>query len=345
MKQFAQLNFDVIKARPLFLPRRLVSYVLFEGRPLFSRARWVNWLVFNQLKMAKSLPLKSKVEKPIFILGMGRSGTTIMGNIFFLHPYVGLLHEPKALWNSIFPKEDLLGNYSQDPAYYRLDQRMVTPEVKRSAHRIYTFYLTLTGTRRVVDKSPDFVFRVPFLREIFPDAKFIFLIRDGRDTIRSVSSWSRQHDQHNHNDMHFWWGAHKRKWKLLLEQIVPQDDLLRGNQNEISTFTRDMDMAAVEWICSTREGIRHMQTMSEMLYQLNYNDLVRYPEKNIKDLLDFCELPYDNTMIEYSKKALAPLPPKKEAVTLHPAIFQPFVDTMQAIGYSTDQLQVLSINR
>ena len=345
MGQFAQLNWDVIKTRPLLLPRRALSYVLFEGRPLFARARWLNLLVFGQLSIAKGLALKSRVVKPIYILGMGRSGTTVLGNIFFLHPHVGLLHEPRALWHSIFANEDVIGSYSDGPAYYRLDETMATPTIKRSAHRIYTSYLRLTGARRVVDKSPEFVFRLPFLREIFPDAKFIFLVRNGMDTIRSVSSWARSHNRHNRNGMHYWWGAHRRKWKLLVEQVVGNDDLLGPLTEDISMLERDIDMAAVEWICTSREGLHHMQTMPETIFQLNYDALVRNPESRMRALLEFCELPADDAMLEYASNSLAPLPQKEEAATIHPVLLQPFVATMQSLGYSTSQLRMMDTNR
>src|SRR5690606_40375856 len=49
-----------------------------EGRPLTTRGRWINPLVFGLYRMAQRLPLGRPVREPAFILGMGRSGTTIL---------------------------------------------------------------------------------------------------------------------------------------------------------------------------------------------------------------------------------------------------------------------------
>jgi hypothetical protein len=46
------------------------------------------------------------------------------------------------------------------------------------------------GSLRIVDKNPKHVYRFPFLRAVFPDAKFIFLVRDGRSNIASlIEGW------------------------------------------------------------------------------------------------------------------------------------------------------------
>jgi hypothetical protein len=45
-------------------------------------------------------------------------------------------------------------------------------------------------TYRIVDKTPPNIFRVDFLAKLYPDAKFIYLTRDGKDNINSlISAW------------------------------------------------------------------------------------------------------------------------------------------------------------
>jgi len=98
----AQIDKEYISMRPWKLFSRLVSYALFEGRPLTTRGRWINPLIFSLFKIEKKLPQIKKVERPIFILGTGRSGTTVLGIVFSMHNQVGFLNEPKALWHEIF---------------------------------------------------------------------------------------------------------------------------------------------------------------------------------------------------------------------------------------------------
>ncbi len=329
----AQLDPDVIKMRPLLVPRRLVSYGLFEGRPLTTKGQWINPLLFAQFGLVRHLPAIRKVKKPIYILGTGRSGTTILGVLFHMHPGAGFLNEPKALWHAIYPDEDVIGSYSRGQAYYRLEAEAATLPVRRAAHRLFGYYLALSGASRVVDKYPEMIFRVPFLTSIFPDARLVFLVRDGLDTLRSIASWSGSHQVSQNAETHDWWGVNNRKWHLLLEQVVARDALLKDVLPEIAQFTRQEDMAAVEWIVTMREGKKWLEARPDQMHLVRYEELVREPQKTLQALLAFCELPDDPVMFEYARRNLS-LPPAKRPVHLHPAIQQPFDQTMQQMGYS-----------
>ena len=83
------------------VPVRLLSYALFEGRPVTTRGQWINPLVFGHFKIVKWMPQLQRVKSPIYIIGTGRSGTTILGVILSIHRQVGFLNEPKALWHAI----------------------------------------------------------------------------------------------------------------------------------------------------------------------------------------------------------------------------------------------------
>ena len=176
----AQINSDYIKTRPMKALTRLVSYALFEGRPVTTKGRWINPLVFSLLKMfaANNNRYKS-VEKPIFILGTGRSGTTILGIVLSMHREIGYLNEPKAIWHLIHPHEDIIGNYSRADAKYRLTAEDATYEMRQRASQMFGAYLTATRSKRLVDKYPELIFRIDFVRALFPDARFIFLARNG----------------------------------------------------------------------------------------------------------------------------------------------------------------------
>ena len=97
---------------------RIISYLFYEGRPLTTKGRWINPLVFFWYKIQKILPFSKKVSKPIFIIGTGRSGTTVLGLTLGIHEDVGFLNEPKALWSYLYPKDDIIGSYKKLPGEY-----------------------------------------------------------------------------------------------------------------------------------------------------------------------------------------------------------------------------------
>src|SRR5215472_13413392 len=51
---------------------------------------------------------------PVFIIGCGRSGTSILGELFAMHPQVEYLYEPNARWAAVHPVTDYLRQYSRD---------------------------------------------------------------------------------------------------------------------------------------------------------------------------------------------------------------------------------------
>lgn len=170
---------------------RLLNYLFFEGRPLTTRGRWINPLVFFLHRLHRYLPFARQVKTPIFILGIGRSATTILGVTLAKHDAVGFLIEPKAFWSYLYSDEDIVGNYNLNDARYRLSATDTNPEMIRKAHRILGNYLTLSRSHRIVDKYPELVLRLDFVRAIFPDAKF-FLHRNGIDTCCSIKAWSHR---------------------------------------------------------------------------------------------------------------------------------------------------------
>ena len=59
------------------------------------------------------------------------------------------------------------------------------PTLRELVDVVFRFYLKRTGKPRVGDKTPTYINIVPQLKTMYADAKFIHLIRDGRDVAMS----------------------------------------------------------------------------------------------------------------------------------------------------------------
>lgn len=328
----AQVDNTYIKIRPWKLWSRLVSYALFEGRPLTTRGRWINPLVFAHFALEKRLPAIKKVRSPTFILGTGRSGTTILGIVLSMHKQVGFLNEPKALWHSIYANEDLIGSYSRDAARYRLGAEDVTPAMRNSAYRIFGAYLAATFSNHVVDKYPELIFRVPFVKALFPDAKFLFLVRNGWDTCHSIDAWSGRLGEQINGEVHDWWGADRRKWHLLIEQVVSGHPDLAPHVAAMRDWTSQSDMAAVEWIVTMREGLELLKKYPGDVLRVDYEQLCQEPRAIMGQIGKFIGLGDDRAFFGYAESVLRPAG-QKAAFALSPLIEKPFLETMAALGY------------
>lgn len=87
----------------------------------------------------------------------------------------------------------------QDQEY--LDLRNVPPdELERWKHTFQTFLATLqikNPGKRIVLKSPTHTFRVPVLLDMFPNARFVYLVRDPFVVFPSmIKTWKRMHSYH-----------------------------------------------------------------------------------------------------------------------------------------------------
>lgn len=331
----AQINPNYIKTRPMKVLPRFISYALFEGRPVTTKGRWINPLVFSILKTVSTTKNRYKsIEKPIFILGTGRSGTTILGIVLSMHREVGYLNEPKAIWHVIYPHEDIIGNYSRGDAKYRLAAEDATGDMRQRAAQMFGAYLTVTGSKRIVDKYPELIFRVGFVRALFPDARFIFLARNGWDTCHSIANWSQRLGIQVNGEKHDWWGVNDRKWKLIAEQLVETDPAFAEIADEAKGFERHLDRAAIEWVVTMQEGLYLLQALPDCIHLVRFEDLTRETDKTLDALCSFCELPTDNTFREYARQTLHPVP-AREPFDLHPKVAPLFDEMMEKLRYNS----------
>ena len=328
----AQLDADYIRARPTKALTRLLSYALFEGRPVTTRGQWINPLVFAHFALEKRIPQFKSVRRPIFIVGTGRSGTTILGKILSLHRNVGFLNEPKALWHAIYPHEDIIGSYDRGAAAYRLGAEDASATVVRYAHRLFGAYLAAVGATRVIDKYPELIFRIPFVRSIFPDAQFIWIMRNGWDTIRSIDRWSDRLGETQDGEQHDWWGVNDRKWRLLVEQVATTHPELARKKAELRAIDRHVDRAALEWALTMQEGLRYVDQDDLPVYSVRYEILTEMPSETLDHLFTAVNLTADPAAVRYANQVLQKKPPKPH-VPLDATVRPLFEQTMEALRY------------
>ena len=302
----AELDGWMLRHRPGRSWARLVAYVLFEGRPVTTRGQLLNPLVFAQLGLWKRLPALARVRAPIFVLGSGRSGTTVLARLLARHREVGLLNEPKALWHAAFPRQDVIGSYARAPGRLLLDERDATQAVERAARRLYGACARLTGSARLVDKYPEMLFRVPFLRALFPDALFLVAERDGLAAAHSVARWSQRFGRTVRGVRHDWWGVADRKWRALCAEAVPREPDLAPQRAELAALTDERARAALEWLLNRRESARIAAARTPGLHVVRLEDFRRAPEPVLAGVLAACGLAPDEQLLAQARATLAP---------------------------------------
>jgi hypothetical protein len=125
-------------------------------------------------------------RRPVFLVGCPRSGTTLLFDLLRRHPgFASRAAEGHLIWDTY-----------QHPARNGWDSdRRTGEDVWPGETRfVHASVRRVAGSRPFLDKTPKNALRVPYLSALFPDARFVFLVRDGRATVASlIEGWSEGH--------------------------------------------------------------------------------------------------------------------------------------------------------
>lgn len=224
----------------------------------------------------------------LFMVGCPRSGTTLLRRLVDAHPSVAIPSSEQhwvAKWyergRGVTPEgtvaPDLLPNLLRYRKFARMGldrgelERAVAgsrpiPYAKFVA-RVFDLFAASVGKPLAGDKTPDNARRIARLHELWPRARFVQIVRDGRDVCLSVLGWDRA------------------------------EKLAEG----LPTWDEDPLVTAALWwedmvLCGREAGER----LGSALYrELRYEDLVGDPEAQCRALCGFLDLPYDPAMLRF----------------------------------------------
>jgi hypothetical protein len=119
-----------------------------------------------------------RLERPIFLIGCPRSGTSISAVLFARHPDVANVSEAGEIWDP--------HRYANPEADHHWTAADVTPDDTARLHSRFEFARRIRHRARFLNKHPRNSVRIEYLQAVFPDALFIHIIRDGRAVVRSM---------------------------------------------------------------------------------------------------------------------------------------------------------------
>jgi len=131
-------------------------------------------------------------RSPVFVIGTGRCGSTLLRKVLTSHPQLLVVaDECNDLWHPrLYPYADRV---IDAPAFHSSPRKFTEISLKNWPRyqpmliraKLARFALQHPGRRALVVKSPMLTFMCVRLLELFPLSRFIFLYRDGESTSRS----------------------------------------------------------------------------------------------------------------------------------------------------------------
>ncbi len=234
---------------------------------------------------------------PFFIVGSGRSGTTLLRSLLCRHSKI---HIPPETWFILdlikrVPRGRPLTEGQVHDAIeaiissYRWPDFQINPDLLRAnaatlvrptlVDIINLVYAELRETTkpRLGDKTPPYIQIVPELAELYPDAVFVHLIRDGRDVACSFL------------DIGFY-----------------------------DKGSRFYDGAAFEWTTAIRLGrMYHNSPYATRVLEVRYEQLVMQPERTLSNICSFLGENFESEMLERRGEPIW-IPPRERDI--HPKL-------------------------
>jgi sulfotransferase family protein len=214
-----------------------------------------------------------------FIVGRGRSGTTLLRSMLDSHPLLAIPNEShfvvpflkdrrlaqqpldiNAFWSAITERGRRFGQWGVPPdslkAALSEDAPTTVEDALRSTFRAYALW---RGKPRYGDKTPIHVLHIKLLSDRFPEARFIHMIRDGRDAALSYL--------------------------------------------DVDFGPNTLAEAAVYWRRFVRAGRAAGNRLSPSRYlEVRYEDLAANPREVLDRVSDFLDLRFDEAMLTYHER-------------------------------------------
>lgn len=214
---------------------------------------------FTQQTIDYLRPFANPSALPVFIVGMPRSGSTLVEQILSTHPQAYGAGELKYLNHLIqCPVRN-----QQTTVYYPENILQLSPETCRAIANQYVSYLRnfSSGAVRITDKMPHNFIAIGLIYALFPNAKIIHVQRNPMDTCLSCFT------------------------KLFTEGQLYSYDLA-----ELGQYYQCYSLIMNHW--------RRILPSGSWL-DVEYEVMVNHLEKEARRLIEFCDLPWEPACLAF----------------------------------------------
>ncbi len=281
---------------------------------------------------------------PIILIGTHRSGTSWLGQVLSSHSSLGYWKEPRYIWSwgNNYKPDDILTNAN------------ATPRIVSHIRQRFDKFVKNQGKERLLEKTPSNSLRLSFIRAVYPEAKILHIIRDGRSVFNSANEilntgYYRQEvlsrrllemfletptweipahlsriaetlkSKLTGRPLRFW-GPRPQGWREWIKNDSPNVILAKQWTATINQATRDSALIN-----------------SNNYYRFYYEELMTRPREIMSNIVDFAELSDTTDLINYVENTVEPTRQNKWRKLLNETTLEeirPYMEsTLSQLGY------------
>jgi hypothetical protein len=208
-------------------------------------------------------------DGPLFVVGMFRSGTSLLYALLNQHPQIALMYEgdlahlPSLFWLPTDTRKWLVkwNFWNGAVSRHKIDPHQIPPgisDLKTAVREAYIAYARQkTGATIWGCKSPTYFDEVSRLASTFPNARFVIIWRDLRSICRSILKAAEK-------------PSYFRRKGITLRSLIGYHELKKQSDDLIF------------------RGVP--------VHQIYYEDLVRDPSAAMQGICEFLQIPFDTRM-------------------------------------------------
>lgn len=236
-------------------------------------------------------------DRPVFILAPPRSGSTLLyetlqrsGHLWSLGDEGhGIIERHEELRPRPFSEDSnrLLARHCTAPL-----ASSILADFRRQVRDRNGRTLGESGiaSARLLEKTPKNILRIPFLLQLFPDARFIYLVRDARDNISSI--------------MDGWLSGRFATYGDKQTRHGPWSFLVPPGWQE-HTGDSLAAIAAFQWAACHEYAMRDLAEYAQQRWcAVNYAEFLTHTEAVVDRLCRFMEVPFDDTLRDHCRGSL-----------------------------------------
>lgn len=221
---------------------------------------------------------KKYIFTPVFIIGCGRSGTTILGKTLSQHSEIKYLNERRDLWHKVYPEFNIWNQNTKNPQLFANEKNV---DIMKSSilNNLFFREQVIGKSSILLEKLPINNFRLDFLNETFPNAKYIYLRRNGLEVSKSIEKRIKKRN---------WFTGEKEN---LLKKYAK-------NKNINTEVETDFERGMWEWKLSIEQSNMFFQKLDNKKFiSLSYKDFIDNTSEELKNIFNFMNLDYSEEIL------------------------------------------------